>query len=352
MLKQLKIEKMSTQNFRLILILLMVVSLQLQAQKTTKRVYKSFPLNQVTALELSNKYGNIQIDDNRKDSVVINVEIWVEGSSSRSQRLLDNISVNISSSGTTVSATTDFRNDFNNNNLEFSIDYVVSVPADRNLTVAQKYGNVNMNNLTGKGIFDIKYGELRGKNLLAPQLKMEIAYSKVNVDATKDLDLNIRYSKIALTKGENLHLDSRYSGLNIGECKEVAVESKYDDIRIKKVNSLTANSMYTGYKIDELQSALSFTNGYGDMSIGTIPASFRDIKVISRYATIRLGIDPAASYKLKGNSRYCDIKHPGGKLNRMKEDNSYEVEGVVGSAESPKSTVVIESSYGNVNLQQ
>jgi len=341
---------MKTLNFKLFVLLLMLFSFQLQAQKTTKRVYKSFPVNQVTSLELSNKYGNIQIDDNRKDSVVINVEIWVEGSGSRAQRLLDNINVHISTSGTTVSATTDFKNDFNNNNQEFSIDYVVSVPADRNLTVTQKYGNVNMNNLTGKGIFDIKYGELRAKNLLAPQLGMEIAYSKVNVDATQNLDLNIRYSKMALAKGDNLKLDSRYSVLNIGECKDVTLESKYDDVKFKNINSLNANSMYTGYKIEQLLSSLTFTNGYGDMSIGTIPASFKDIKVISRYATVRLGIDAGASYQLKGNVRYCDIKHPNGKLNRMREDNSYEVEGTVGNSVSPKSTVVIESSYGNVNL--
>lgn len=341
---------MKTDSFKLFLLVLMMFSLQAEAQKITKRIYKSFPVNKVTTLELSNKYGNIQIDDNRKDSVVINVEVWVEGSGSRAQRLLDNIDVNITSNGNTVSAATEFRNDFNNNNQEFSIDYVVSVPADRNLTVTQKYGNVNMNNLTGKGIFDIKYGELRAKNLLAPQLSMEIAYSKVNVEATKNLDLNIRYSKITLAKGENLKLDSRYSGLTIGECRDVTVESKYDDIKIKKANSLNANSMYTGYKIDQLLSSLTFTNGYGDMSIGTIPSSFNDIKVISRYATVRLGIDPGASYKLKGNVRYCDIKHPSGKLNRMREDNSYEVEGTIGNSDAPKSTVVIESSYGNVNL--
>lgn len=350
MFNQLKITKMKTKSFRLVLVLLMAGALQLQAQKITKRVYRSFPLSQVASLELSNKYGNIQIDDNRKDSVVISAEIWVEGSGSRAQRLLDNISVNIATNGNTVSATTDFRNDFNNNNLEFSIDYVVSVPADRNLTVSQKYGNVHMNNLTGKGIFDIKYGELRGKELLAPQLNMEIAYSKVYLDATRNLDLNIRYSKITLGKGENLKLDSRYSGLNIGVCKEATIESKYDDIKIKSVENLTSNSMYTGYKIEELISSLTFTNGYGDMSIASIPSNFNSIKVSSRYATIRLGIDPAASYRLKGNVRYCDIKHPSGKLNRMKEDNSYEVEGTIGNSDSPKSTVAVESSYGNVIL--
>ena len=76
---------MKPQNFSLLLVLLLVFSFQVQAEKTIKRVYKSFPVSQVSKLELSNKYGNIQIDDNRKDSVIINVEIWVDGSGSRAQ---------------------------------------------------------------------------------------------------------------------------------------------------------------------------------------------------------------------------------------------------------------------------
>lgn len=341
---------MKTQNFSLVILLLMLFTFQAQAEKTTKRVYKSYPVSQVAKLELSNKYGNIQIDDNRKDSVVISVEIWVDGSGSRAQKVLDNIEVNITQSGKTVAATTDFRNDFNNNSREFSIDYHVSVPADRDLNVSHKYGSVNMNDLTGKGTFDIKYGELRAKNLLAPELSMDLAYSKASIDATRNLTLAIRYSKLALAKGENLKLDSKYSVLNMGDFKDVTLVSKYDDIKFKTVSSISANSMYTGYKLDQVLSALTLTNGYGDFSVASIPAGFSSIKVSSRYATIRLGIEPGASYKLDGNTRYCELKHPAGKLNRSKEDNSYDVHGNVGESEAPKATVSIESSYGNVIL--
>lgn len=341
---------MKTQNFSLALLLLVIFTFQVQAEKTTKRIYRSFPVSQVAKLELSNKYGHIQIDDNRKDSVVISVEISVEGSDSRAQKLLDNIDVNISTSGKIVSATTDFKNDLKINSREFSIDYLVSVPADRDLNVSNKYGKVNMNNLTGKGIFNIMYGELRAKELLSPELTIDIAYSKASIDATRDLKLAIRYSKLTLTKGDNLNLNSKYSGLNLGDCKDVLVESKYDDIRFKTISSITANSMYTGYKLDQVLTSVKLTNGYGDFTVASIPASFNSIRVSSKYATIRLGIEPGASYKLDGKARYCELKHPSGKLNRSKEDFSLEVQGTVGEAESPAATVNIESSYGNVIL--
>ena len=341
---------MRTPSFKLLLIFAMFLTLQAQAEKITKKIYRSFPVSQVSKLELSNKYGNIQIDDNRKDSVVINVEIWVEGSGSRAQKLLDNINVDINSSGGTVSATTEFRETFGNNSQDFSIDYHVSVPADRDLTVSQKYGTVNMNNLTGKGIFDIKYGELRAKNLLSPQLTLDLAYSKASIDETKDFNLTIKYSKLSLAKGDNLNLDSKYSGLVLGDFKDVTIDSRYDDIKFKTINNMTANSMYTGYKIERLLSSLVLTNAYGDFSVNSVPSSFKSIKVSSRYASVRLGIETGASYKLDGNVRYCELRHPSGKLNRQKEDTSYEVHGTVGDSDAPKSTVAIESSYGNVNL--
>ncbi len=340
---------MKTRNFNLLMIFLMLFALQANAERISKRIYKSFPVNQVAKLELSNKYGNIQIDDNRKDSVVINVQIWVDGSGSRAQRLLDNIDVNISSSGSTVSASTEFHNDLNAN-MDFSIDYVVSVPADRDLSVEQKYGNVNMNNLTGKGIFDIKYGEIRAKNLLSPGLNIELGYSKAYIEATKNLELSIKYSKLTLEKADNISVESRYSGLNFGDCKDVTLDSKYDDFKFKTINSLVSNSMYSGFKIEKLLSSLALTNGYGNFTVGTIPAEFKNIKVTSKYASVRLGIEPGASYRLDGNVRYCELKHPDGKLNRMREDTSYEVHGTVGKSESPSSVVNVESSYGNVSL--
>ncbi|MCE1198863.1 MAG: DUF4097 domain-containing protein [Marinilabiliales bacterium] len=341
---------MKTPLFKWMLPLLLLLSIQGNAERISKRIYKSYPVSQVTKLQLSNKYGNIRIDDNRKDSVVIDVEIWVEGNSNKAKRILDNIGVNFGISGGTVSAETEFENSFNNFSGEFSIDYRVSVPANRDLEVSQKYGNVNMNDLTGKGLFDIKYGELKARSLLSPQLKIEMAYSKGSAEASNNMELSIRYSKFSLSKCENLTLDSRYSGLTFGEGKAFSIDSRYDDIRIKTAESLNANSMYTGYKIEKVLQSIDLVNGYGDFTVNSIPATFKSIKVSSKYAGVRLGIEQGASYKLDGNVQYCELKHPSGKLNRMREDTRYEVHGTVGEAEAPKATVSVESNYGNVNL--
>ena len=340
---------MKTMKCNILVLIATLISLNVSAERISKRVYRNYPINAVQKLDLNNKYGNIYIENNRTDSVIVSADIWVEGSSERARRLLENINVHVNQSGSTVTAITEIENTMNGNN-EFSIDYHISIPADRELQVVQKYGNVNMKDLTGKGTFEIKYGALNGQKLLSPDLSMEIAYSNVNVEAIKDLTLSLSYSKIKLEKGNNLKIETRYSGVTIENCKQIDANSKYDNYNIKNINTLIINSMYTGISVGKLTEKLNLINGYGGVTIREIPAGFESINVENKYAGIKLGIATDATYKLNGKVRYSDIKHPDGKLNRMRENTSYEVTGTIGNSENPKSSVRIDSSYGSVSL--
>ena len=340
---------MKTLKFNFLTALVLLLALNVNAVRISKQVYKNYPVNEVQKLDLSNKYGNVYIENNRTDSVIVSAEIWVEGNTEKAKRLLNNINVTVNHNGSTVKAVTDIEN-INNGNTEFSIDYHISVPADRELTIVQKYGNVNMKDLTAKGTFDIKYGELNGQKLLSPDLTMNIAYSKVKIEEIKDLSLVLHYSKLQLDKGNDLKVETRYSGMNIGDVNQISVDSKYDNYNITSINTLIINSMYTGTSIEKLNTKLSLINGYGGFTVKQIPAGFESINIDNKYAGIKLGIAADATYKLNGKARYSDIKHPEGKLNKMREDQSYEVNGTIGSSENPKSSVVINSSYGAVKL--
>jgi len=340
---------MKTLKFKILIVMVLLISFNVSAERISKRVYKNYPVNTVKKLDINNKYGNIYIENNRTDSVIVSANIWVEGTSDKARRLLDNINVTVNLNGSTVVAVTEIENTMNGNN-EFSIDYHISIPADRELVVVQKYGNVNMKDLTAKGIFEIKYGELNGQKLLSPDLKMDIAYSKVNLEAIKDLGLVLHYSKLKLEKGNNLKAETRYSGVNIKDCNQIDADSKYDNFDIGNINAFIMNSMYTGISVNKLNLKLSLINGYGGVTVREIPAGFESITIENKYAGIKLGIAADASYKLNGKVRYSDIKHPDGKLNRMRENTSYEVTGTVGNSENPKSSVRIESNYGSVNL--
>jgi hypothetical protein len=339
---------MKTLKFSL-LVMMVIFTLNVEGA-LTKRVYRSYPVNKIQKLQVSNKYGHIYIDDNRKDSVVVDVKIWVEGNNERSQKLLDKINATINLEGNTIIAQTTVEM-LSNNLKEFNIDYHISIPQDKDLAVEQKYGTVTMKNLTGKGTFNIGYGELTAARLLSPSLKMDISYSKANVEETGDLNLDLKYSKFFLDKGADLKSQTRYSEFNAGEMKIVDTDSKYDQYKIDKLSILKMNSMYSTTRIDRLSTKLDMDNGYGNLRIENIPAGFESIHLTNKYAGVKLGIASNASYKLDGKVRYCDLKHPqSNQLSASRGMTSYSVNGIVGSNADPKSTITIESSYGSVNL--
>jgi hypothetical protein len=340
---------MKTLKFNILVIIALLISLNVNGERISKRVYKNYPISAVKMLDVSNKFGNIYIENGRTDSVVISANIWVEGTSDRARELLNSIDVSVNLSGNKVIAVTHFQN-MNNSNNEFSIDYYISIPVDRDLAISQMYGIVNMKNLIGNGTFDIKYGALDAQKLASPNLKIDLSYSKARIEEVLDLLLTLRYSKLQLEKGNNLKVEDGYSELKVASCKQIDAEVRYGNFSLGNINILILNSMYTGVTVDKLTSKFNLINGYGGITIKEIPAGFESITIESKYAGIKLGIASDATYKLNGMVRYSDIKHPNGKLNRMRENNNYEVNGIIGNSENPRSTVHIESSYGSVNL--
>ncbi len=340
---------MKTLKYKFLILLAILFSMNVKAVRLSKKVYKNFPIASVQKLQLSNKYGNISIENSRTDSVIVSADIWVEGNSDKARRILNSINVTVNQNGNTVEAATNFDN-MNNWNTEFSIDYHIEIPADRELAVVQKYGTVNMKDLTGKGSFEIKYGELNGQKLISPDLSLDVAYSKINLEEVKDLSLVLHYSKLKLEKGNNLKIEARYSGVNIPECNQLDIDSKYDNISIGNIVSLTCSAMYTGCTIDKLSKKLTLVNGYGGFSVKQITAGFESITIENKYAGIKLGIEKDAAYQLTGTARYSSINHPEGKLNKIRENANYKVSGTIGNTANPGSTVRIETSYGVVNL--
>jgi hypothetical protein len=340
---------METLKFKVLVSLAILISINANAVRLSKKVYRNFPVASVQKLQLSNKYGNIYIENSRTDSVIVSADIWVEGNSDKSSRILSSINVTVNQNGNTVEAATTF-DKMNNWNTEFSVDYHIEIPADRELAVEQKYGSVNMRDLTGKGTFEIKYGELNGQKLISPELSIDVAYSKIYLKEVMDLSLALHYSKLKVGKGNNLKIEARYSGISISECNQLDIDSKYDNMSIGNIASLKCSAMYTECEIDKLSKKLTLVNGYGGFSAKQITAGFESITIENKYAGIKLGIEKDAAYQLNGTARYSIIKHPEGQLNVIRELSNYLVNGTIGNSGNSGSRVTIATSYGVVNL--
>ncbi|MEI6049832.1 MAG: hypothetical protein WCS03_13085 [Bacteroidota bacterium] len=348
----------------LLFLSLLTLPLILSGEEVTKEFHKEYTAGANTTLEISNKYGDVNIQSWDKDQVVIDVKITVElPSKEKAEKLLGYLDVQFDEGENKISAKTVIDEKFNftgwgNESRKFSIDYEVKMPVGTALTLSNRYGDTDINELHGLMNIDIKYGNLTAGKLtrgnVKPLSKINLAYGKGTIEETGWLDITARYvGVIEITKSQALLIDTKYSKLSLGEASSVVGESKYDNIRIESIKNLVLENGYTETNIGELTKKLNYQGSYGSFTIERVAADFESINVETHYMGVRLGIDESASYKLEAKVSYGGLKYNEDNFKnerRIVENNSNEVTGNVGKEESPTATVNVVASYGSVKL--
>ncbi len=319
----------------------------------TKNLRKAWTKSSVTALKITNKFGEVKINDTGGDSVTVKVVITIDNpSGNKAKELMDKIHIDLQKSGGMVTGETTIDEDFRNKQ-SFSINYLVNIPKDRDLDITNRYGNVVVDELEAKGNFDVSYGAMSAGKMEAPvgsTIKIVVNYGKANLQTINNADLEFKYSKLYADGIRQLLLNSRYSTANISKTENLTLDSKYDGINIDELGRMKSESKYTNYKIGKLTESFDLNTGYGSVKIGKVDPKFDKIIIINSYGGIDIGMS-GLSYKLKADCDYCDLAYPENnfKGNKTRDTHTFSLDGNVGSGGG---TVNISSRYGEVKLTE
>jgi hypothetical protein len=336
-------------NTLLWVVLLCGVSLVASGEEYTKKFSQSWPATSIETLKISNRFGEVKVNNDGGGTITVDVVVTVEGSASKAKSILDDVNVTFGKEGSTASAETKINDGFKSNG-RFTIDYTVNIPSEKNLDISNKYGNVVVNKLTGKGDFKVAYGDMTANALTGPITNLDLAYGKADIQTMGKAEIEIAYFKLILGTATNLNVVSKYSGFNSDKMENLRLDSKYDNFNLGEISNLEGSSRFTSYKIGKLLNRLKLESGYGSVKVDYIPAGFEMVDVKSSYAQVSLGIDDNAGYQVDAKCDYCDITYPKDKFkgNRSEENTSQSLNGKVGSG--TPGTVRVVSSYGNIRL--
>lgn len=357
---------MKTQKFNpgFILGFLLLASQVIYSQDEVKKEFhEKFETNKNTVLTLDNKYGDIDVKDWEKDLIQIDVVISVENTNKeKADKLLSYINVVFSVEGDAVTAKTVFDDKFSSTSTwrddnDLRIDYTVYMPKDIQLNLYNKYGNAFINEITGRATIAIKYGKLKANRIYRgnekPLTEIDLGYSDASIEESDWLKVTMKYSNLNLNTSGAIVLLSKYSKIFADECSSIVIEGKYDVYRFGKLSNLVAASSYSNFEVEEISEKLSMETEYSDCKVDYMPASFKSIDITTKYGGYRIGIDDNASYQINGQSEYAKISYPDvGKVSRINENTSMQVNGTVGTDPNPDATVNITSKYGSVKLNE
>ncbi len=302
----------------IILIFALYISEPGQGQSfNEKRSYnKSFHVTREMSLEVNNKYGTIQITPWNKDSVSVRVEVEANSSSlDRLHKMFNGININITGSSFQVRAESEFNQNIDilfesfkgmTNKLipyesRLQINYFISVPEYLDMQITNKYGDVYMENNTGKFSLSLSNGNFKA-NSLNESNQIELTFCDATINKIRKGYINASFSDIEIGESQDIKINSISSRFDLKSAGKFDAESRRDKFYFGTVSEVRGNSYFTDYRIGELEKVIDVVTKYGSLNADNILKGLDFININSSYSDISLTFDPAASYNL-------DIRH-------------------------------------------
>jgi len=270
-------------------------------------------LKSSTVIQITNKYGNVNILPWEKDSVRIDVSISAQSKqASKVVKILSTIDCEMIATANTISARTVFYDNSatfwkdvvsyagqvinTSNNLQ--INYTVYMPVSNDIKIENKFGNVYMDSHSGKADIIVSNGDLQARNFTGG-LKLKLEFGSASFQDAADAQLSINYSDLTVRRINKLNMNSRSSTIDMEETGTIELVSSRDKLVVKACNSLSGEASFSRIRINELEAMCTVNTKYGELRLNTIARDFRNINIKSEYTDVLLGFNPSDSYSIE-----------------------------------------------------
>ena len=345
-------------SIRLLLAIILMILLvpQVRAREEyTKIITREYPVNPDAQLVLDNRFGTIHCNNWDKNVISVEVRITVTASSEETARkLLDMVTIAASGSATLVEVKTSIAEGGFKGRTKVSIDYNVNMPATISLDLTNKFGDVFINEVGGKGKLNLAYGNMEINKLSNSDNLLDIKFSKVNVKFIKGAVVLLKYSDLELDYAGSLLLDSKYSNLSADKIIVLNVNFEGGRLEMENSSAVDSKSKFSDLGITRIEKSLNLDIQYGNCDVKEIAENFTSIAIENKYGNVSVGIPETASYSLDAELKYCDLDFPEDNANyteKITTNTSKSYKAIIGKEKNPASRVSVRSEYGNVSFE-
>lgn len=323
----------------------------------TRIIKKEFTVNPDAQLTVSNKFGKIHCTNWDKNVVGFEVKVIVEASNDNAAaNLLEKINVNFNASASLVEAMTVIDEMKSQGRNRFEVDYTISLPASLSLDFTNKFGDIYINEASGKVKINLSYGNLDVSKLNNSDNYLDLKFcSSAKVRNIKGAVVNLKYSTLDIDYAGSLRLDSKFSNLNASKIIALNMTFEGGSVEVKNSSTLECKGKFSDMEFDRIEQSMNLDIQYGSFEAHDVNPDFTGITVKNKYADVDIRFPGTAVYNLDATLKYCELsfnESNSALTYRSVTPTSSEFRGVVGSKDAkPKATVTISSDYGSISLK-
>ncbi len=302
---------------------LILVSFAATAQfSETREFVKRFKIQPETRIDITNKYGRIELNTWKKDSVVIWFKMEItEKKPDKLKKTLDNLDFDISNSQHYLIVKTQvdkYRSQIESEFLKFKetilqtngsirIDLVMWLPDNRELRLENKFGDIIMGDYQGETQIILSNGKLRTGDL-SKRANLNLSFADASINNLPNATIISNYSDINLKNSGTVRLESKSSTIEILNSEDLNIDSRRDKYRIRLADKIEAIGSFSHFMLNELKGKANIQMSFGNLDMEKILSSFSNIYIESRSTDLNLYFNPDTKFNFEITETKTNLK--------------------------------------------
>lgn len=333
----------------------------------SKRFVKGFKVSSGAQIDVSNKYGDVIINTWQKDSVRFEILITSYGKTDETvNKLIERVSFDHTNSGMFLKFETIFDRQsgsfkefwnslgdyskvlINKNNL--NIDFQIYLPEKSNLYLENKFGDVYMNEYSGRSKIVMSQGDIKISNQTG-QLNLSLKFGNASIQNLNTAYLDLQIAEVSIEKARKVNVNSSSSTVTINDVKSLKINGRNDKYFLKNVTTLSGDATFSSINITNLKKELIGKANFSDLTIENFEESAKVINLNTKSTDIRLWLSPGKAYDVDLIAREDKLDLPMGweKLNSYYTDSKNKNLRVSGNIEGEnKAQIHIDNQGGSL----
>ena len=335
----------------------------------TKEIRKSYAITPETQIEITNKYGKIDIKPWDKDSVKFLINIRVEEKKlSKLEESIDEIDFEIRNSehylimrtlveknkGALAREIKKFKETLLSSDGNIQVDYTVWMPDSNRLKIDNKFGDIYIGDFKGEADISLSNGNMKAHDFTSINLTLNFADATINKITEGRLDCN--FSDLFVKEIGAVHLESKSTEFELQQVETLTLASRRDKFRIGQIELLDARSSFTTFRINEMLDRTKIQSEYGDIEIENTISDFSGISIESRSTDINLYFNNETQFAFNIKQAKAELDM-GMDFEVVKEEtldekeNEIQINGYFGDNKNATEKLYINANSGNINIR-
>ena len=263
-------------------IVILLLSFSMHSQEVlTKTINEIYEMTHAGELHLDNKYGNITINGWEENDISIKIDIKVTNKKKENAKaLLDRIVANIKTANDFVSITSEISEkntslfsryfnkvnpfDFDKSNVE--INYTIYLPINAEIDITNKFGDVIIDNWTGKLKANVEHGDLWINDAIN-NARIDMKFGKLRSKSIAYGTISLKNGDVDIKSSKNLLLKTSGTKIEIDQVIDLEIISSKDEIIIQKVGKIRGELNFSNAQIEHVEKKINLSLKVAELRI-------------------------------------------------------------------------------------